>query len=91
MRKLLYIILIFFNVFVFAQKDSNPFADTEEQNNTFNESAHNEQREGNEDVASKGPGNPGDPVPIDGYLPVLLLAAGGMIVYYTRKRNKIAS
>ena len=35
----------------------------------------------------EGPGNPGEPVPIDGYLPLLLLS-GAVLVFYSLKRNK---
>lgn len=89
MRKLIYIILLFCNVLVFAQKEANPFSEAEKQNNAFIESAHSDQQAGDESVVSRGPGNPGDPVPIDGYLPILLFAAGGMIVYFSRKKSKL--
>lgn len=45
---------------------------------------------GTEDDGSGTP-NPGDPVPIDNYLPVLLLVGGGIIIFFTRKRNGVAS
>lgn len=34
--------------------------------------------------------NPGDPVPIDGYIPLLLLTAVGFIIYQTRKEKKLS-
>lgn len=39
--------------------------------------------------ADDGPPNPSDPVPIDNYLPVLLITASGMIVYFARKRKDL--
>lgn len=39
--------------------------------------------------ADDGTPNPGDPVPIDNYLPVLLITASGMIVYFARKRKEL--
>lgn len=39
--------------------------------------------------AGDGPPNPSDPVPIDNYLPVLLITASGMIVYFARKRKEL--
>lgn len=37
------------------------------------------------------PGNPGDPVPVDMYIPFLLLTAAGLIVYTARKKNNALS
>lgn len=35
------------------------------------------------------PGNPGEPVPVDAYLPLLLLSAVALIFYYQKKNRKI--
>lgn len=37
----------------------------------------------------EGPGNPGEPVPIDGLIPILLLGGLSLIFYYQRKNKKI--
>ncbi|WDF48307.1 hypothetical protein PQ459_07460 [Chryseobacterium sp. KACC 21268] len=37
----------------------------------------------------EAPGNPGEPVPINGYIPVLLLAGLTLIIYYQKKNKKI--
>ena len=37
----------------------------------------------------EGPGNPGEPVPISGYLPLLLLIAFSLIIYTQRKNKKV--
>jgi hypothetical protein len=37
----------------------------------------------------EGPGNPGEPVPIDGFVPFLLIAGLAFIIYYERKNKKI--
>lgn len=37
----------------------------------------------------EGPGNPGEPVPIDGFVPFLLFAGLAFIIYYERKNKKI--
>ena len=77
-----YIILaIFFGTLVSAQNGANRFSDTE---NTVKE----------EQVVAKDVDGPGDPpndtVPIDGYIPLLGIAAVGIIIYYTRqKKNAI--
>lgn len=36
----------------------------------------------------EGPGNPGEPVPINGYIPVLLLS-GLALIFYSQKNKKI--
>ncbi|WP_312765047.1 hypothetical protein [Epilithonimonas sp.] len=38
---------------------------------------------------SLGPGNPGEPVPIDGYVPLLLIGSLGLMVYYHRRNKRI--
>lgn len=37
----------------------------------------------------EGPGNPGEPVPINDYVPLLLLSAFVLVIYSQRKRKKI--
>lgn len=37
----------------------------------------------------EGPGNPGEPVPIDGYLPFLLIIGLAFTIYYERRNKKI--
>lgn len=36
----------------------------------------------------EGPGNPGEPVPIDGYVPVLLLS-GLALIFYSQRNKKV--
>lgn len=36
----------------------------------------------------EGPGNPGEPVPINGYIPVLLLS-GLALIFYSQRNKKI--
>ena len=37
----------------------------------------------------EAPGNPGEPVPINGLIPVLIISGIALVVYYKRKNNKI--
>ncbi|RRQ45324.1 hypothetical protein DTW91_10670 [Chryseobacterium sp. SC28] len=37
----------------------------------------------------RGPSNPGETVPVNGYLPLLLLSAVALIFYYQKKNRKI--
>ena len=71
------------------------------QNNIFDDSAEmSERKDYTDDYAdipekepeiAKGPGNPGNTVPIDDYLPVLLITAVGIIVHAGwRKRKQTA-
>ena len=71
------------------------------QNNIFDDSAEmSERKDYTDDYAdipekepeiAKGPGNPGNTVPIDDYLPVLLITAVGIIVHTGwRKRKQTA-
>lgn len=40
-----------------------------------------------DDVAEDFPGNPGDPAPIDQYVPVLLIIAASLVVVYANKKK----
>lgn len=37
----------------------------------------------------EGPGNPGEPVPINGYIPFLIVSAFALILYTQRKNKKV--
>jgi len=37
----------------------------------------------------EGPGNPGEPVPINGYIPLLLITGFAFIIYRERKNKKV--
>ena len=95
MRNLLAVLTLFLSVFMFSQETSNRFSDEETQaneNSTYSPSGRAiNYGDTRDDVAANddGPPNPGDPIPIDGYIPILLIAAGGMIVYYARKKKKL--
>lgn len=39
----------------------------------------------------EGPGNPGEPVPINDYIPLLILGGLALMFYYHRKSTKINS
>lgn len=69
------------------------------QNNIFDDSAEMSERKDNSDVyadmpekepeIARGPGNPGEEtVPIDDYLPVLLITAVGIIVHAGWRNRK---
>ena len=71
----------------FAQeKTTNRFEETEqEQNQEFTEPT------AKGPVVAYGPGNPAEPVPIDDYVPLLIVAAVGIIVYKSYTKNKALS
>lgn len=88
MKKLLYIVLFFISAFGYAQKGENPFGQTEYENVATNEDAAKEEVPAAPHVTAKdGPGNVGDPQPIDDYIPLLLIAAVGIIAYHTYKKK----
>lgn len=65
--------------------------------NRFEESEHSaaEYTEGKTDATAKGPvtaygpGNPGEPVPVDDYIPLLLLTGVGIIFYTTYRKKQM--
>jgi hypothetical protein len=96
MKKSLYLFFILTSLFCSAQSGPNPFAE-KESNNTFSKGTaaretqsqpapQNQQGESNLD---SGGGNPADPLPIDNYIPLLIITAVGIIVYQTNKQKKI--
>lgn len=90
MKKTLYFLFLLVGLFAYAQSGPNPFAEKE------SESAFNKDgavKENDKDIPQKdtGGGNPGDPVPIDNYIPILILTAVGIIVYQTRKEKNFNS
>jgi len=97
MKKYLALIYLSLSVMSFAQYKDNVFDQDQskvEQRQAQDQNAqvgaydpNGESSDGN--VESIGPGNPGEPAPIDGLLPFLLMAGFGLIFYYQRKNIKI--
>jgi len=80
MRKIFLICTILFSLFLFSQESSNVFdgepAPAAKSENVFSTTTAAAARQPK--MMARG-GNPGDPVPIDNYLPVLLLVAAALI------------
>ena len=92
MKKYIYIFIIFISFGVTAQTQTNVFDDTAEMAERKDYTDDYADIPEKEPEIAKGPGNPGeDPVPIDDYLPVLLITAVGIIVHAGwRKRKQTA-
>ena len=91
MKKYIYILIIFISFGVTAQTQTNVFDDTAEM------AEREEYTDAYSDVPEKepeiayGPGNPGeDPVPIDDYIPLLVIVAMGIIVYNTWRKKTLS-
>lgn len=88
MRKILGIILVMFFIIGYAQEQSaNRFEEAEQEHNTdFGESPTSKEPE----VAYSGGNPPGeDDLPIDDYIPLLLLTGVGIIVYTTYRKKQM--
>lgn len=94
MRKLFASFIIFYSVLVYSQGTSNRFSEDYQDNhysdNQFSDDGRMSNASKDHSVAASqnlngGPGNPGTSVPIDGQLPLLLVAAGAFAIYYHRK------
>lgn len=86
MKKILYIVLFLISAFGYAQKGENPFGQTEYENVATKEDAGKDEVPAAPDPTAKD-GNPADPQPIDDYIPLLLIAAVGIIAYHTYKKK----
>lgn len=95
MKKYLSVLFIAFSAVTFAQFQDNLFEKEKATAKPTSEISTNAEAETTLDVdassADEGnPGNPGDePVPIDDYLPVLLLSGFALVVYYQRRNKEI--
>ena len=91
MKKYIYVLIIFISFSVTAQTQTNVFDDTAEmaEREEYTD-AYSDLPEKEPEIAY-GPGNPGeDPVPIDDYIPLLLIAAMGLIVYNTYRKKTLS-
>lgn len=84
MKKFIYIIIFSISILSFAQMGPNRFEESE------SVSAVPKEEVIQPPLASDNPGQPGDPTPIDDYLPLLVITAMGLIVYHQyRKRPSL--
>lgn len=88
MKKILYIVLFFISAFGYAQKGDNPFGQTEYDNAAVKEDAGKDEVPAAPDVTAKD-GNPGDPQPIDDYIPLLIITAVGIIAYTAYRKKDL--
>lgn len=74
MKKILTIVVVLCTTYAFSQKQSKDYTFFEKSNNSA------------EDQMAEVPAEPGDPAPIDDYLPLLAAAGLGIAVYFGRKK-----
>ena len=93
MKKIRYILFLLISFFSFAQSGPNPFAEKESESafNKPNATKDNETQVKDNTAFDPGGGNPSDPVPIDNYIPLLIITAVGIMVYHTSQRKNISA
>lgn len=87
MKKLIYIILFIISILNFAQKPANRFEAEESATAVPKEEVTSARNNLEDPGESNNGGNPGDIVPIDDYIPLLIITAVGLIIfsqYYKR-------
>lgn len=87
MKKIIYIVLFFFSQSWYSQQEYNRFLESENSDAVGKDETIGDNVEQTPDVMAKGPGNPNQPAPIDDYIPLLLLAAVGLIAYTTYRKK----
>lgn len=85
MKKILFGILLFINALGFAQMQDNRFSEQEAEAVTDG----TEIAPSADPAVQAGPGNPGDPVPVDNYIPFLAITAVGIMVYSTYRKKAL--
>lgn len=85
MKKILLVFALFIYGLAISQQSGNRFDSSEGAENDANYNS----------TQNRGPGGPPgdddpDPVPIDDYIPVLLVGAFGIIIYRAYKKNHLA-
>ena len=81
MNKITIVLALLISMVAFGQKSSEEYK--------FFENSNNDTENPNE--TAKTPSEPGDPVPIDDYIPALAVIGLGMAVYFGRKKVVNAS
>lgn len=87
MRKFVSVLVFLVYLSVPAQQETNPFAAAENESNETGTKDNGQKVEPS--TANSGGGNPGDPTPIDDYIPFLLLTGVGIIVYTTYRKKQM--
>lgn len=90
MTRFFILLMLSLSITGFAQQGPNRF-DEESAQNIDNTTPQNEGNHTMDAEARDGGGNPGDPVPVDDYIPVLVLTALAIIIHTTRKKRKLLS
>ena len=90
MKRFLVLSFLYLTSLVFGQKTVNRFDDNSQ---TIFQNV--EEKEANPKItiseSGNGAGNPGDPAPIDDYIPLLIITAVGIIIYKARKNKNLLS
>lgn len=95
MKKFFLLLLIPYFSVVYSQQSNNRFdqedRSAQEDRSTMGDRSMQNGNESEGGVVEKGPGDPPGPVPIDRYIPFLLITALGFIVYQTHKEKNFNS
>lgn len=88
MKSTVFLFIFFIGNVLFAQQGDNRFSESEQNTNSFEETTQPAP-----EALDGGPSNPpgDDPVPIDDYLPFLVITALGIIILATHKKKNLLS
>lgn len=92
MKQILLFLIIFLGTSSIYMAQSNRFAESENNGNQYDANvSRNIDNVNNATLAEDdGPGDPPAPVPIDDYIPLLIMVAAGLIIYKTYHRKSLS-
>ena len=96
MRNIFATLSLFLSIIIVAQSVENRFESSERGDQTLSKNdnsnaGYDESADGKVAPMSLGPGNDGDELPINNYLPLLIITAVGIIIYTTQKKRNLLS
>ena len=90
MKRLFFLLLLSFFSVAYSQQSKNRFDQDDNTNPTTERPVQNTNNQNVYEPEADGPTDPPAPLPIDNYIPFLLITAVAFIIYQTKKQKKLS-